>query len=108
MKLRTLKLVSVMTINTAVSESCLPIHMASFFIISFLQNAAEVHPHSCSVGNVVLSQGCSGWGENLTSYSHLVPRLRKSGALPLFPIHALIAWTRKALSLIFISTTDHL
>ena len=31
----------------------------------------------------------------LTSYLKLLPRLRVSGAVPLFPLHAFVAWTGK-------------
>ena len=35
----------------------------------------------------------SGRGVHLTSDLHVVPRLRKNGVIPPFPVYALLAWT---------------
>lgn len=43
-------------------------------------------------GSGVLSRGR---GVNLTSHLKLVPRLSMSGAIPLLPLHAFVAWTDK-------------
>jgi hypothetical protein len=53
-----------------------------------------------------LSRGCSGRGMNLTTHFHIVPKLRKSGPLPLLPyIRTAIRFTNGCNSLfcVFIS-----
>ena len=41
--------------------------------------------------------GEGGRGVKLIIHLHLLPRLRIRGAIPLLPLHALIAWTEKNL-----------
>jgi len=41
--------------------------------------------------------GVHGQGMKLTTHIHLLPRLRMSGAVPLIPIYAFVAWTGKIL-----------
>ena len=53
---------------------------------------------SCSVGTRILAQGQGGRGVKLTTHLRLVPRLRMSGAMPLFPLHAFMARTEVILS----------
>jgi len=43
------------------------------------------------------SQGKSRRGVKFSTHLHLVPRLRMSGSLPLFSLHAFMAWTRTTL-----------
>ena len=45
----------------------------------------------CSMGTGVLCRGSSGQGVKVNSHLHLVPRLM-SGALPLRPLYAFMAW----------------
>jgi hypothetical protein len=45
-------------------------------------------------------------GVKLTTYLHLVPRLRVSGAIILFPLYAFMAWRQRTLpfySILFLS-----
>jgi len=48
-----------------------------------------------SAGNGVLSQRKTGPAVTLTNYLHPAPRLRMSGAKALFPLYALMVWTRQ-------------
>jgi len=51
------------------------------------------YPASFSMGARIHGQGMK-----LTTHLHLVPRLSMSGAVPLLPIYAFIAWTGKILT----------
>ena len=69
--------------------------------LSVLQNVhtgSGAHPASYSMITGALFGG--GWNcrsLKLTTHLHLVPRLRMSGAIPLLPLYAFVAWTGKAL-----------
>jgi hypothetical protein len=39
-----------------------------------------------------MGTGVISWGLKLTTYLHLVPRLRMSGAIRLLPLYAFMAW----------------
>jgi hypothetical protein len=55
------------------------------------------HLASYPIGTRVPSQGQSGRGVKLTTYLHIVPRLRMTGAIPLLPLYAFMAWLRTTL-----------
>jgi hypothetical protein len=74
-------------------------HMAQQF--SLLKTSRLALGASSSRTTGVLSQGKSSWGVKLTTYLHLVPRLRMCGAIPLLPLYAFMLWKRTILHVPF-------
>jgi hypothetical protein len=65
-----------------------------YYLLQNFQTGFGVRPLSYAVVTGVLSHGIKAARDvTFTTYIHLMPRLRKSGAIPLFPLHTLIAWT---------------
>ena len=63
----------------------------------------NVHPAFWSMCHVVFD--CRWSGRALSSHSHLVPRLRMSGAVPLHPLYAFMAWPGTVLPLLLPALT---
>jgi hypothetical protein len=68
-----------------------------FVFSKTVQIGCMTHPVSYSIAIGVLSRGYNGRDVMLTSHFHLVQRLRISGAIPLLPLYAFMAWTRTTL-----------
>jgi hypothetical protein len=68
-----------------------------------VQTGCAVHPTSCSMCHGVFDWRWSG--RALSSHSHLVPRSRMSGALPLHPLYAFMAWPGTVLPLLLPALT---
>jgi hypothetical protein len=66
-----------------------------------LQNVQIDPPSLLFDGYGCSFQGIERPGEMLTTHQHLVAKLRMSGAVPLFHLHAFMAWTWKTLPNIF-------
>jgi hypothetical protein len=55
-----------------------------FLFSKTVQTESGAHSTSHAIGTGFLSQSYDGGGVKLTTYLHLVPRLRMSGVLPIF------------------------
>jgi hypothetical protein len=51
------------------------------------------HPASYSMSTGFISRRQSGWGVNLTTHFHLVPKILMNETTPLLPLCAFMAWT---------------
>jgi hypothetical protein len=79
--------------------------VSSWFRNSSVDNVTRLRPgwsrskRWISRLSVVPTQPSVHWllGFKLTTYLHLVPRLRLSGAIPLLPLYVFMAWTGTAL-----------
>jgi len=53
------------------------------------------HLTSEAIGTGVLFPGERGWGVKFNTLFHVVPRLRRSGAILLIPLYTFMAWREK-------------
>ena len=74
-----------------------------FSLFLNVQTGSGAHTISCSMRTGVLSRGESGQDLKITSYLHLVPKLRMSGAIPLVPYTHLWRGKRKLHLLMLVS-----
>ena len=66
-----------------------------FSLFLRFQTGCGTNPASYSKDIRVLSRRWKGWGVMFTTHPlNIVPRLRMSGAIPLLPIYAFMAWTQ--------------
>jgi hypothetical protein len=56
-----------------------------------VQTGSEAQQAPCSMGTGCLSRAYSDRGVKLNTHLHLEPRLGMSGAVPLLPLHAIMA-----------------
>jgi hypothetical protein len=63
-----------------------------FFLLQNFQTNSGDHAASSSGGTAALFWRESGLGVKVTTHPYL-PKFRMSGAIPLLPIYASIAWT---------------
>ena len=74
-----------------------------FFFLSFFQSVqivSGVHQVSYSLGTEVHSRGVKRPGREM-NHSHLVPRIRMDGAMPLVLLYVFVAQTGKSLPLLY-------
>jgi hypothetical protein len=68
------------------------------YLLLYIKTSTEPYPPTnWSVGTRFLTQGQSSQGVKLTMHFHLLPRSRRSGAVPMFPLYTFKAWTRKTI-----------
>jgi hypothetical protein len=75
------------------------------FLLQNVQTGSGAHPASYALMAGDFCPRGKGTGTcKLTTYLHIVPRLRMSGATPLLLLHAFMAWKGKLYLLPFIDT----
>ena len=82
-----------------------PVGERDISLLQIIQTGSGAHLAFCSMGTGFLPRGQSRRGGRLTTHIHLVPRLRMSGAVPLLPLYAFMAWTGKTLIYLFVMAT---
>jgi len=77
------------------SKVRIPVGARNFSLLQNVQTSSGTYAASYSMGSMALSQKKSGHIVTLTTDLNLVPGLRMSGAIPLLPLNAFMAWTGK-------------
>ena len=71
------------------------VRVRNFSLLQNVQTSSGTHAASYLIGSMLISQKNSGQVVTLTTDLNLVPGLRMSGAIPLLPLNAFMAWTGK-------------
>jgi hypothetical protein len=76
----------------------IPARTRDFSLLQNVRTGSGSHPASCSGGSGVLSRQYIIWGLKLTTYLHLLYRLRVSGAIL---VHLLPSWREEGQTLLY-------
>jgi hypothetical protein len=70
----------------------IPVRERDFSLLQNVQTGFGAHSAYYSMGTRVLSRRLSGRSVKITTHLHLVTKSRISGAIPLLPLYAFMAW----------------